>query len=281
MSNGPRIGITIVLLIVATTSAAWADTVTLAASADNTLFESASGALSNGSGDGLFVGNTNNGQTRRALLAFDIAGNLPSGSTINSVSLTLQMSRTNSGAQTVELRRVSADWGEGSSDASGGGGQGTDAAEGDATWIHTFFDMTHWQNAGGDFADTASASTSVDGAGSYTWGSSAAMVADLQAWLDDASTNFGWILIGNEAASPTTKRFDAREHATAANRPMLAIDFTPLSSDGAQDTNTGTADDATPSSSLCSVGATPMLLLTLAMLAGAGRRRANATRGVR
>ena len=279
MSNAPVSRIAAALLMIAVASVARADSVTVTANQDNTLFESATGALSNGAGDGLFVGTTNNGQTRRALIAFDIAGSVPSGSTINSVSLAMQMSRTSSGAQTVELHRVSTDWGEGSSDASGGGGQGSPAATGDATWIHAFFDTINWQSAGGDFADTSSATASVDGSGSYSWGSSDAIVADVQAWLDDASSNFGWILIGNEAASPTTKRFDSREHATAENRPMLTIDFTPPG--GAQDTNTdaGMTDSTTPSSGVCSLGATPMMLLTLALLAGTGRRRSRADRG--
>jgi len=53
------------------------------------------------------------------------------------------------------------------------------------------------------------------------------MVADVQGWLDQPATNFGWILIGNEAAPTTTKRFDTRESPISSNRPVLEVAFTP------------------------------------------------------
>ena len=49
------------------------------------------------------------------------------------------MSRTPVGPMNVELRNVLTDWGEGSSNDSGQEGNGTLAAPGDATWLHTFF----------------------------------------------------------------------------------------------------------------------------------------------
>ena len=54
------------------------------------------------------------------------------------------------------------------------------------------------------------------------------MVADVQSWLDNPSTNFGWLLVGNEALSETSKRFDSRENAIADNRPLLTVNFTPV-----------------------------------------------------
>ena len=95
--------------------------VTLGASKDNTLYQSATGALSNGAGQHFFAGKNNSSQIRRGVSAFDIAGGVPTGSTINSVTLTLNMSRTRLGvgAQTVNLHLLVADWGEGTSDALG------------------------------------------------------------------------------------------------------------------------------------------------------------------
>ena len=52
------------------------------------------------------------------------------------------------------------------------------------------------------------------------------MTADVQAWLDDAATNFGWILIGNESKGKTANRFDTMESSESA-RPTLTIEFTP------------------------------------------------------
>lgn len=197
---------------------------------DNTLYESATGSLSNGAGQHFHAGRTGpkgGAVIRRALLAFDISGNIPAGSTITNVALTLNMSRTNDGAgpRTVSLHRALADWGEGVSDASRGESAGTTPTAGDATWIHTFFNTTFWTSPGGDFLPFPSASIVVDQIGFYTWGSTAGMVTDVQNWLDNPGSNFGWILIGDESTATTLKRFDSRQNLTPANRPTLTVNF--------------------------------------------------------
>ena len=197
-----------------------ASTITIGPSKDNTLYESAGGLLSNGAGQHIFSGKTNrSGLDRRGVIAFDIVGNLPNGAIITSVDLTLNLSKTTAAGETVQLRRLLADWGEGASDASANEGGGTGAASGDATWIHTRFDSETWQTPGGDFSTAASASTTVVGAGKYAWDSTNTMVTDVQGWLDDPSTNFGWLLLGNEDESQTAKRFDHRVHVPL-NRPL-------------------------------------------------------------
>ncbi len=189
---------------------------------DNTLYESDTGALSNGAGDHLFAGRTRQRANRRALLAFDVA--VPEGATLDSVRLTLHMSRTvGTGGDAVALHRVLADWGEGASDAPGNEGAGTAAATDDATWIHTFFDTGVWQNPGGDFGPAVSASVLVGGEDDYTWGSTPAMVADVQAWLDAPEENFGWMLIGDEETTLSAKRFDSRENPDTTARPVLRL----------------------------------------------------------
>jgi hypothetical protein len=211
--------------------------VNLVPNQDNTLFESNTGALSNGAGDSMFVGRNNQpqGSIRRGLLSFDIAGSIPAGSTITAARLTLHLSPSNTANQTVQLRRVLATWGEGTSNANSQGGSGAAATANDATWLHRFFNRTPpsmWNTPGGDFATTPSASLTVGDTGFYTWNSTAELVADVQGWLNAPATNFGWILLGNEAAAQTAKRFDTREHATAANRPMLQITYTPVPEPG-------------------------------------------------
>jgi hypothetical protein len=190
---------------------------------DNTLYESPTGGTSNGAGQHLFVGQTSGGSMRRALVAFDIAGQIPAGATIVSATLQLQMSKTNAGAEPIGLHKVSADWGEGTSDATANEGSGATATTGDATWLYTFFNTAQWSTDGGDFAPTASATLSVNGIGFYTWDSTPGMVTDLQSWLDAPATNFGWILLGNETAVGTAKRFSSRENATVAARPQLTV----------------------------------------------------------
>src|SRR5687767_8102593 len=68
--------------------------VNIPASQDNTLYEDATGAVSNGAGDYFFTGNTREGFARRGVIRFDIASNIPVGSTITSVTLHLYMSRS-------------------------------------------------------------------------------------------------------------------------------------------------------------------------------------------
>jgi spore coat protein A len=211
-----------------------ADQVVLQPLKDNTLYQEG-GSLSNGSGSYIFSGRTNNGVLRRALLAFDIAGGVPAGSTITGVTLTLHLSRTKAGNETVRLHRVLADWGEGASNADAQEGAGIAAAPGDATWLYRFYNTALWTAPGGDFSSTASASQTVGGTGGgglYSW-SASGMVADVQAWLSSPTSSFGWILIGNETANQTAKRFDSRENGTLSSRPRLTITYTPPALPGA------------------------------------------------
>ncbi len=202
--------------------------VTIDANRDNTLYESASGATSNGAGDNFFVGRTNqtSNSIRRGLIRFDVAARVPANATITSATLTLSMSRTTSGNQTVTLHRASAAWGEGTSNANGNEGGGAPAVTNDATWIHRIFNSATWTSAGGDFSATPSSSLAVGGIAAYTWASTAALVSDVQQWLTTPAANFGWVLRGNESAGSTSKRFDARENPTVANRPKLTVTYT-------------------------------------------------------
>ena len=204
-------------------SLANAGTINIMPSKDNTLYEydPAEGDHSNGAGFHLFAGENGQGEVRRGVLAFDIAGTIPPGSTITAVSLSMNMSRTPAGTLTVELHKLLADWGEGTSHAPMGEGDGAPATPNDATWRHRFFDSVFWTTQGGDFSATVSASQSVGGTGHYTW-TSAQMVADVQSWLDNPASNFGWLVLGDETAIATAKRFDTRE---SASPPILTIEF--------------------------------------------------------
>jgi len=206
-------------------TSAIATIINLTPSKDNTLYEydAAEGDHSNGAGFHLFAGENGMGELRRGVLAFDIAGTIPAGSTITAVSLTMNMSMTPAGALTVELHKLLADWGEGTSHAPMGEGDGAPATPNDATWRHRFFDTIFWTMQGGDFSATVTASQSVGGVGQYTW-SSAQMIADVQSWLDNPASNFGWLVLGDETAIATAKRFDTRE---SASPPVLTIQYIP------------------------------------------------------
>jgi hypothetical protein len=128
-------------------SLASATSVSINPSKDNTLYEyvAADGDRSNALGDHFFAGKTALGYVRRGVLAFDIAGTIPPGSTITSVSLSMSMSRTLfETARTIELHTLVADWGEGASNANGQEGDGAPATANDATWRHRFYDTIFW-----------------------------------------------------------------------------------------------------------------------------------------
>lgn len=192
---------------------------------DNTLYESETD-LSNGAGSFLFTGTTGNNLKRRALLKFDISGNVPGGAVITAAELKMHMSRTTAGDETVSIHRVLSDWGEGTSNADANEGSGAIADSGEATWSYSFYTTNQWQNEGGDFDTTITAASIIGGTGDYTFGTSDKMISDLQNWLDNPAENFGWALIGNESSSKTAKRFDSRENSSENNRPVLTVTFT-------------------------------------------------------
>jgi hypothetical protein len=204
---------------------AFAETIVVEASHDNSLYESAQGALSNGAGTFLFAGLTEQPGRRRALVAFKDLSDIPTGATITSVKFHLYLSKQKSAATTLRVMRLLSDWGEGTSDAMGPEGAGSAATVGDATWNHTFFDNQLWTNQGGDFDPALRAQVGVDAVGAYMIDSTSAMVADVQDWLDNPAGNFGWILLAGET-NTSARRFNSREHSNPDRRPMLEIEYT-------------------------------------------------------
>jgi hypothetical protein len=215
-------------------------TVVLGASKDATIYSNHVDRGSGG-GNGLFTGTNGQGDRRRAIIAFDVAGHVPPCATIQHVQLTLvlgQLATEPPAVSTIGLHRLTADWGEGTTqqqnppnDSFGGMGQGAPASEGDVTWNARFFSATTptpWTTPGGDFLASPSASSAIGlplNVG-YTWDSTAALVADVQGWLDNPSTNFGWMLVNADETSMSTFRvFYSRHVATATWRPQLSITY--------------------------------------------------------
>jgi len=186
---------------------------------DNSIYSESSN--SNGLGK-LYSGQTCTDNSRRALLHFDIAGLIPGGVTVTDVTLTLNVdnSGVDASAEDYSIHAVTQDWGEG---ASSGTGTGAAAIAPDATWLDAMFGTEPWVTAGGDFNPVASATTVLTAVeGDYDW-TGATMVSDVQSWLDDPSSNFGWILIGDEGSTCTARRFGSKDDGVA---PILSITFT-------------------------------------------------------
>jgi len=196
-------------------------TITIEATHDATLIEDPDGAFANGSGPALFVGRTSSAGARRALLSFDVAGALPADAIVDGAALTVFMTPSNADPHLIAVHRVLADWGEGPSVSSGGGGR--PSMPGDVTWIHTFWDTDFWPRPGGQFVRRDSAVLEVGGTGLYTWRSTEHLVQDVRLWQRSPDRNFGWILVGDESIPQTSKSFASREHPDAMLRPVLHI----------------------------------------------------------
>lgn len=213
--------------VVACATIAHADTLSFGSKADATLIEEPTGEYALGAAYNIYAGRIgdNGGATiRRGLMRFDLSP-IPRGSTITSVSLRLYMSQTQAGTNSVSMHRCLLAWTEGSAFAFGGAGAAPGV--GDSTWNYLSYPTVPWPTPGGAFAASASATKAIGAVGFYTWSTTAALVADVQAWVDAPATNHGWAFKGNEATATTVKRFESRE--AAANQPLLTISFTPPS----------------------------------------------------
>jgi len=207
-----------------------AESVTLHPAADTTLYETTPNNNLGANTDfiaGTTAGNAGQPYRNRALLKFDVAGQIPTGATISSASLTLRVIRIpNPPANSAfGLHRLLVSWGEGTKN----GSLGLQATTGEATWISRFFLLPQWGipggKAGSDFLANASASTFVGGLGPYTFVSTSNLVADVQFWLGNPGSNFGWLLMSqDEATASTARRFASRE--SGANAPALVIEYT-------------------------------------------------------
>lgn len=237
------------LVALALTNWAAAQSITISPSATNTLFQVASSAgsaqLSSGQGD-IFVGRTKQDgvgpgpatiSIRRGLLAFDVADNVPAGATITGVTLTVDDTMGMNGNQTITLSRMLRAWGQGTSNSTGG--MGAAATNNDVTWYYTFYNAADpaasptWAAPGGlagvDFSGVVSASATDAATGmtnqSLSFASTAnpGLITDVQQWLDSPAANFGWIMIGNESAGQTAKRFGGQYATSPESPPQLTI----------------------------------------------------------
>ncbi|UCF35295.1 MAG: DNRLRE domain-containing protein, partial [Acidobacteriota bacterium] len=182
---------------------------------------------SNALGTGLYVGKNTQDNLRRALLAFDLTS-IPQGSTITSVTLQMKVTRANgqTGPIVVAVHRVTRDWGEGTSLAPGEGGQGGAPTVTDATWNHALYPNSNWAAEGGDYTESPS-ETTVVGVTDTTpvWTGTSELIADVQGWVNNPASNFGWILIGGEGTTGGAKRLGSREAETIEARPRLLIEY--------------------------------------------------------
>lgn len=206
-------------------------TVSIVADKDNTIY-SEFPSNSNGLGEYLFAGKnagTNAGSVQRSLLHFDLSS-IPNGAVISAATLQLYANKTAPVATGLELRKLNVSWGEGTSDAASLETSGAAATPGDATWTSRLSPSTNWSVAGGDFSTTVSASIAQVRSGIATDElitlSGQNTISDVQSWISNSASNFGWILMSNnETAGASMKRFISRNSGVSAHRPTLSITY--------------------------------------------------------
>ena len=140
-------------------SFALADQVEFGAEQDATLLGGSDATTNNSLADpGIFVGTDGEGNPKRGLIEFNIAGSVPSGATITGVQLQLTVGQVagsgggstggTSGPETISLFDESQAWGQPTNFAGattfGGPGHGAAPDPGDATWNYSFYDNTLW-----------------------------------------------------------------------------------------------------------------------------------------
>ena len=203
---------------------AWEDGVILTTQQDTTIFNPGDEA-GNGAGESIFVGTTGQGNVQRSLIQFDIAGNLPAGAVITDVWLYMTLTKAAAGEtdRNMTLHKITTEWGEGAGVATGGSGGA--AQEGDATWKYTFFSTTEWTNPGGDFEMDSSGEAAVGKTLQPYRFEGNGMVSDVQEWLHNPSSNFGWMMIGTEDQNAQSRQFAPREHPNPSLRPQLWVQF--------------------------------------------------------
>ncbi len=162
------------------------------------------------------------GAPRRILLKFDVSGQIPSNATVSAVTVdvtTVPNFPPSPAASTFDLRRLLEDW-----------------TESEVTWNSRMVTpaIVPWDMPGAtgalDSVSTAS-STIFVGTGAveqtYTFSSTTQLVADVQAWVANPGTNFGWLLISEgEAVLETARHFTSGRFSDTNVVPMLVVTFT-------------------------------------------------------
>ncbi len=164
--------------------------------------------VSNGAGIQIFVGRTRPraSSIQRGLIRFDVSS-IPASATVVDAQLNLNVDRAapGSGAQPLNLHRATASWGEGESNAGGGGGDLSQTN--DASWRYRFYPTVLWTTPGGDFVSAPSASLSVLDSDRALTISSSGLIGDVALWVSQPSLNFGWLLKGNEVSTGTSRAY--------------------------------------------------------------------------
>jgi hypothetical protein len=184
---------------------ALATTVLLTPSADTSLRDV---APNNAFGDSnpLLAGNAKEPFVlhNHALLKFDLS-TIPTNAIVTGVSLSVVIFRSNTDVANFDLNRVLVNW-----------------SEYEATWNNRSA-STPWLAGGAQSGTEYVAAPSVTSAVDDAVFSSPGMIADVQLWVGNAATNFGWIILPTGDLAGTGKQLGSRESDYAS---VLTVDYT-------------------------------------------------------
>lgn len=210
----------------------WADaaSITNNSVADTSLLE-IEPSHNNGGQASVISGHIQNPFLTRGLYRFDL-NNLPTNALIQSVVLELTVTAQPGDGlanSAFGLHRMLRPWGEGDKIPVARPGQGEPATAGEATWSHSFYPTNAWAVPGGapdvDFVGSESSSAFIYGAvEAYRFLSNPEIVGDVQGWVNDPTSSFGWMLIcGDEPIPFTARHFGSRENP--GYHPNLEVEF--------------------------------------------------------
>jgi hypothetical protein len=182
-----------VLLLAPGAESARALTLTVMPSADTCMRDNAPD-MTSGDVNPLLVGNSKDPFTvhNRALLKFDVSS-IPTNAIVTDATLMTVIFRSNTGPANYDLHRVLVDWNEY-----------------EATWNNRSA-STAWLAGGGqsgtEFVSQPSVTAQIDDA----IFSSAGTISDVQQWVGNSGTNYGWIMLPTGDLSGTGKQIGSRE----------------------------------------------------------------------
>ncbi len=149
---------------------------------------------------------TESSKLTRPLIAFDLAGAVPTNAKVTSATLSLYIKESKNGSTTVRAHQVTDYW-----------------IESAVTWRYQDKVSTEeWTASGADFSATVlDSETFTDGNKDYwaTFNVSAAA----QSWAASPATNYGVILEASVSGSKTQVKFNSSNDGTASERPKLQV----------------------------------------------------------
>ena len=157
----------------------------------------------------LLAGEDGTGGAAQLLIKFDnLVGSgtnqIPAGSTITGVTLTMQITTQATFTNpSFDFHRMLTTWTGASTWGSMGGGV----------------------SAGSGYSNTVDGTITESGTGSFSITNNANMIASVQAWVNNPSSNYGWWTSNGGYSSRIA--FASAENGTVASRPKLVVTYTP------------------------------------------------------